>query len=325
MTVIHCHQMGSQMELSLDYIIERYSESTAQSPIDLEMVTTAVFLKDLKDYFQIKCIENDLIFHMDVLTPLPEFVLTDPRRINQIFHNLISNSIRHTIKGGILLKVSYSDLSQLLYFDVIDSGEGIPEKFQPSIFDVFQINSPHKKFGCGLGLPLSRDTARALKGDLKLLRSFPGEGAWFRLEVKNQAAEKAVSPPYLESWKIMLVDDLVDNLRSLEVILKPTKAIIDSTTSPAEAVQNLREKPYDLFLVDLQMPEMDGFETLAAARQAGFKGEIWAVSAYATKSDMVRCHEAGFAEHISKPTLRSDLYDKLIRLRESADANNKAN
>jgi CheY-like chemotaxis protein len=121
----------------------------------------------------------------------------------------------------------------------------------------------------------------------------------------------SVPPPDLSQWKILIVDDLSDNLQLMEIILKPTKAMVESTICPYKAVEKAGKGNYDLILVDLQMPEMDGYDTLRAAKAAGHKGQAWAVSAHAMKTDVIHCLQAGFSEHVSKPIQRNDFYKKL--------------
>lgn len=173
------------MELSLDSIIERYIQP-ASPQFKIEPILTSDFLHDLKETFQKKCAEKGLFFHMDVLSGLPEVFDSDEDRAHQIFNNLLSNSLKHTEKGGILLKVFYSQMNRMMIFDIIDSGGGIDEKIQPNLFDIFQIGAPNFKPGWGFGLPWARNLARGLNGEVRLVRSYPGEGAWFRVEIKDQ-------------------------------------------------------------------------------------------------------------------------------------------
>ncbi len=161
------------MEVSLDYIIERYSQDTHK--VKIEPILTSEFLEDIKEDFKRRCTEEELFFHMDVLSGLPEVFDSDELRIRQIFQNLLENSLKHTDKGGILLKVFYSQMNRMMIFDIIDSGGGIHEKIQPGLFE-----------SGGFGLPMARDLARSLHGELRLVRSYPGEGAWFRVEIKDQ-------------------------------------------------------------------------------------------------------------------------------------------
>jgi signal transduction histidine kinase/CheY-like chemotaxis protein len=299
---------------------------------DIAPIPSLEFAKDLETNFQAKCTEKALVFHLDLLTALPEYFYSDEVRIKQILLNLVSNAIKHTDTGGLILKMSYNEANNLLTFDVVDSGEGISPDLHGEIFELFK--QLHKgKPGTGLGLALSRNLARGLEGDLKLVRSRPGEGTWFRVEIKNQRDKAVVGhtqerhvpekvpAPDLTGWKILIVDDLIDNIRLLEAILRPTKAITDATISAKQAVQKVKSMKYDLILLDLLMPEQDGFKTLDQLREAGHIGEVWAVSAHAMKTDVIDCTQAGFNEHVSKPIPRNEFYQKLKRLTDSKKIN----
>ncbi len=322
--LIHTIQRNSEMLGRLINDILDFSKIEAgQMEFSVGPINCCHFLDEIEVLLKSKCSEKNLLFHKDILTSLPHCFFSDEVRIKQVLMNLICNAVKNTEKGGLVLKVSYSQANSLLYFDVIDSGQGIPLNCQSDIFQTYM--QVHKdKPGSGLGLPLARSLARSLEGDLKLIKSRPGEGSWFRAEIKNQKSfqnhasssqeNDAIplhGPPDLRGWKVLVVDDLIDNIRLLECILKRTEAYVDSTTSSLEAIEKVQFVKYDLILLDLMMPEMDGFETLKKLRAAGFLGPVWAVSAHAMAKDISQCLEAGFAQHISKPLQRLDFYQHL--------------
>ena len=322
--LIHTIQRNSEMLARLISDILDFSKVEAgQMEFAVGSIHCCHFLEEVEILLNKKCSEKNLLFHVDILSQLPQFFYSDEIRIKQVLMNLICNAVKHTESGRIILKVCYSEANSLLYFDLVDSGEGIPLDRQSDIFQVY--TQLHKdKPGSGLGLPLARNLARSLEGDLKLVRSRPGEGSWFRAEIKNQLAFHQegqpthqfrpcppTSHPNLSGWKVLVVDDLIDNVRLLECILKPTQALVDSTTSSIEALEKIKTVNYDLILLDLMMPEMNGFKTLKKFQELGFSGKIWAVSAHAMPKDINHCLESGFAEHISKPIQRMDFYQRL--------------
>ena len=322
--LIHTIQSNSEMLARLINDILDFSKIEAgKMDFNVGLIKTCPFIDELENLFKTKCSEKSLTFRKEILTWLPQYFYSDEVRIKQILMNLVCNSLKYTDKGGVILKLSYNQTNSLLHFDVIDTGEGIPLNLQSNVFQMFK--QLHKdKPGSGLGLSLSRNLARGLEGDLKLVLSKPGGGTWFRAEIKNQmtfqrsqlvpsACSSTVShsPPDMTGWKVLIVDDLIDNIRLLECILRPTKAILDSTTSSKKALQKVQACKYDLVLLDLIMPEMNGFKTLEKLSELHFSGQIWAVSAHAMTKDIKRCLEAGFSQHISKPIQRADFYQKL--------------
>lgn len=325
--LIHTIQQNSEMLSRLIGDILDFSKVEAgQMQFAVGPINCRHFLDEVEILLNKKCTEKNLLFHTDVLSSLPQFFYSDEIRIKQILMNLACNAIKHTESGGIILKVCYSEPNSLLYFDLIDSGEGIPLDRQTDIFQVY--TQLHKDSpGSGLGLPLARNLARSLEGDLKLVRSRPGEGSWFRAEIKNQLAfyQQSLPTPQLRSCptsgkpnlsgcKVLVVDDLIDNVHLLECILKPTQAQVDSTTSSYEALKKIQNNKYDLILLDLMMPEMNGFQTLEKFQEVGFTGKIWAVSAHAMPKDISQCLELGFTQHIAKPIQRMDFYQRLQTL-----------
>ena len=103
--------------------------------------------------------------------------------------------------------------------------------------------------------------------------------------------------------------------------MRPTQALVDSTTSAQEALLKVQAQCYDLILLDLMMPEMDGFKVLDLLKTSGFSGEVWAVSAHALKTQKKECLEAGFSQHISKPIQRKSFYKKLQQLPQTQKVN----
>ncbi len=320
-------QRNSEMLARLINDILDFSKVEAgQMEFAVGSINCCHLLDEIEVLLKAKCTEKNLYYQKDILTSLPQYFYSDEVRIKQVLQNVICNAVKNTDAGGITIKVSYSQAHSLLSFDVIDSGAGIPIGRQADIFQVFK--QLHKdKPGSGLGLPLSRDLARGLKGDLKLVRSQPGEGSWFRAEIKNQIAfhqgdhathaidvARSPCPPNLTGWNVLVVDDLIDNVRLLKCILGPTQASVDMTTSSQQALEKIKTVNYDLILLDLIMPEMNGFKTLEKLREQGFSGKVWAVSAHAMPKDIRHCLDAGFEQHISKPIQRMDFYQRLQTL-----------
>ena len=288
---------------------------------DINEIQTVHFLEEMDTIFNSKCAQKRRPFQIEILTPLPDTFCSDEMRIKQILLNLLCNALKHTEDGPLILKISYDEKLSLFYFEVIDTGGGILAHQQKDIFEKFK--QLHKdKPGSGLGLPLSLNLARGLQGDLILKYSEAHKGSCFQASIKNQQPPVKLGVearchnadalmPCLKGRRLMIVDDLADNIRLLECILGPTEAFIDSTTSVQVALKKFQTSSFDLILLDLIMPEMDGFQALDLFRSAGFTGEVWAVYANAMKTQKKDCLKAGFSQHISKPIQRKGFYKKL--------------
>lgn len=274
--------------------------------------------------------------------PVPEYIETDPIRLRQILINLIGNAIKFTELGGVRVVVRTTqaeDGGVRLAFDVVDSGIGIPPEQLEKIFEPFhQVDSSatRRHGGSGLGLTISRRLARMLGGDITV-RSTVGKGSTFTLTIDPgdllranlifegiTAVQRQLGPlneakaeEIRFSGRILLAEDGPDNQRFFEFILRRAGAevtlvedgqrAVDSALSAAQAGQ-----PFDLILMDMQMPVLDGYEATRRLRAAGYIGPIVALTAHAMEGAAEECLAAGCDDYIAKPV------DRLAFLRKVA-------
>jgi PAS domain S-box-containing protein len=286
-----------------------------------------------------KCIEDA----MDLLTPIaaekyihfyyhidaniPKRLLGDVTSISQVLINLLGNAIKFTDRGEVSVHVSSESLVNgrtKLFFSVSDTGIGIPLDRMHSLFQSFSqvdMSTTRKYGGTGLGLAISKKLVRLMGGTI-WAQSEVGKGSTFTFTIIADAATpeqclqmqetpKDVDLPYEipDHLKLLLAEDNLVNQKVALLMLKKLGLRADVAANGREVLQALVRQDYDVVLMDLQMPEMDGFEAAKAIRKHWKNGlpHIIAVTAHALDGDRKRCIEAGMDDYISKPVRLGDL------------------
>ncbi len=257
---------------------------------------------------------------------IDRIVRTDPLRVRQILVNLIGNALKFTERGSVtvLLRGSIEENELLAEIEVRDTGIGILEEHIKVLFQSFEQgnSSTARRFGgTGLGLAISQRLARLLNGAITV-RSKMNQGSSFTFSfqaplatsyVEETNAGSEIERPIirLEGRRILLVDDSVDNRRLVSMILRRSGAEIevaeDGRTAIAAIVLAGSQREFDVILLDMQMPEMDGYATARELRASGYRGRIVALTGNAAKNDRDRCIEAGCDDYLLKPVVREKL------------------
>ncbi len=253
---------------------------------------------------------------------LPGWVRGDPSRLRQVVLNLLSNALKFTERGGVTVTAGYGDGA--LRIEVRDTGVGIPEAQQEALFDAFiqaDTTDTRRHGGTGLGLTISRRLARLMGGDLTL-ESAPGQGSAFTLTLAAppaaapaaQPAAPAVEP--LGPLAVLVVDDNPVNRLMLRTILGRLGLEPDEVPDGLAGVEACRRRRYDVVLMDLQMPGMDGYQAISAI--AGEHGEarprLVAHSANVIREEIERAVAAGADAHLPKPATPVEIEQTLRRL-----------
>jgi len=285
-------------------------------------------LSAIVDICRVKADEKKLEFVYESSADLPRMVLADERRLRQILLNLVGNAIKFTDAGSVALRVDNrgeDEAGVRLRFDVRDTGVGIRADQVETIFKPFEQvgDAAHRAAGAGLGLPISRQLARAMGGDITV-QSQPGVGSVFRFDVRLPvaASESAVSngPRMPIGYqgprrKVLVIDDVEENRSMLNDLLQSIDfAVFEADNGKAGLTAAVRHRP-DLVLLDSVMPEMDGPETTRQLRQLpAFRSiPIIAVSAGAFKEDAERSLSAGADAFLTKPLRIDELIDEIGR------------
>jgi len=270
-----------------------------------------------------------LVFKAD--DKIPHEVLGDPVRLTQIITNLVNNSIKFTEKGSV--NITAKQLEQTkdhvkVLFQVKDSGIGIPKEKLASVFERFNqgSNDTSRKYGgTGLGLSIVKKLTE-LQGGTISVESTPKKGSTFSVIISYKIA--APSPASgiekgsrvggskkISGLSILLVEDNILNQKLAERVLLGFNFSVDIAANGKIAVGKIKKKQYDLVLMDMQMPEMNGYEATAVIREELHNNiPIIAMTAHAMGSEKEKCLALGMNDYISKPFKADDLYSKIAKI-----------
>lgn len=259
----------------------------------------------------------------------------DPYRLRQVLNNLLSNAIKFTARGTIDVEVSVGDLDEdrrRLRITVRDQGTGIPAEAMDRLFTPFAQGSSEVARtygGTGLGLKVSRDLARLMGGDLTVT-SEPGQGAAFTLDVALPVGTSTASDvaPSIDAHvrprlRILAVDDHEINRRTLALVLQPLAVDLATASDGLLALDLLDRQAFDVVLMDVNMPGIDGNEATRRLRASGGPNAAIPVIGFSagTEADQIAaCHAAGMTDWLAKPLEPHRLYEALHRATEGAPA-----
>jgi signal transduction histidine kinase/CheY-like chemotaxis protein len=280
-----------------------------------------------------------LHFDDEYVGPVPETILTDPTRLRQILVNLLANAGKFTAAGSVRLITRFigAGPQSRLEFDVVDTGVGLSPEEAAKLFQPFtqaDASTTRRFGGTGLGLAISSRLAALLGGQVTLVTSEKGVGSHFRLTVPTgpldgvkmvadphratvltagkRTATPDTAPPMLPGCRILLAEDGPDNQRLIVHFLRKAGArvtVVDDGRQAAELALAVRRQgiPFDVILMDMQMPVMDGYAATACLRSQGYPGPIIALTAHAMAADRDKCLDAGCNDYVAKPIERAEL------------------
>ncbi|MAE45941.1 MAG: hypothetical protein CMJ86_03520 [Planctomycetes bacterium] len=282
-------------------------------------------VEDVQTLMSPRASKKDLSLSIKSIGPIPERIVTDKVRLKQILLNLVSNAIKFTEVGEVTIAMNLGDDSPegdpMLDISVQDTGIGISEECVPLLFQPFlqtNINRDSELGGSGLGLDISRRLARILGGNITV-ETRVGIGSTFTFHhplnlVADLQPEDKIEPDdaqetsstSLESISVLVADDNKDNRRIYELFLKAAGAEVTLAKDGLESVQMYREaqRPFDIIVMDMRMPKMDGYTAAKKLRGMGATIPIIALTAHTMSGDAERCIEAGCSDYIGKPIER---------------------
>jgi signal transduction histidine kinase/CheY-like chemotaxis protein/ABC-type amino acid transport substrate-binding protein len=321
---------GHQLSSLINDILDLSKVESGSLTVNHDKVRLERLLKDIHNVMSIKAEEKAVTFEI-IRQELPEFLVSDGVRMQQILTNLIGNALKFTATGGrVTLAVEADHMSGTIRFAVTDTGIGIAAENHGKVFEPFtqaEADTTKKFGGTGLGLTLSRSLARILGGDLILQRSKLGEGSTFVFSLPLiQSAAVALGAslassqhknaqvqqkPQLEGFRILLAEDTDINALLVQKLLKPYGANVDVVTNGRDAVQQALSGRYGAILMDIRMPVMDGLTATRELRLRGYRLPIIALTANALKEDQDASLAAGCNAHLSKPINRNELIQAL--------------
>ena len=269
-------------------------------------------LSDIRAIMELRSREKSIELSFASKGEVPEFIYSDPLRLRQILVNILGNAVKFTDHGRIALTYEVQD-GQLI-FTIEDSGIGISEDYRHLLFKVFSQaddSFTRKHEGTGLGLALSRQLARLLGGDVILLDKQLSQGCTFVAKIQleksptsraqNSNARTSGVTDRFNGLNVLVVEDVEENRLLLRRILAKRGMAVDTALNGAEGVEKAMQGDFDLVLMDIQMPVMDGYMATQELRRQGYRQPIIALTAHAMKEDRDKCLEMGCNEYLSKP------------------------
>jgi two-component system, sensor histidine kinase len=317
---------GQNLTRILNDILDISKVETGHFEIEKSTFSLSDFLKDLESMMRVKAEKekNQLVFVRQ--GDFRDRVSTDRIRLRQILVNLINNALKFTQNGTVT--VTFWEQNQILNFQIQDTGAGIPLESQERLFQAFyqaEEGSQHAE-GSGLGLVLSKRLAQALGGDVVLKESQVKRGSTFLATIRNEQIEDSRIKPELKPMqgstllingladkKVLVVEDVLDNQMLTKLYLARKGMEVQFAQNGAEGVQKALDQEFDLILMDMQMPVMDGYTATKQLRDKGYQKPIIALTAHAMKEDRERCLQSGCDDYLTKPLDANVLYSVISK------------
>lgn len=303
--------------------------------IERRECTCSELIQDVSAFLKLKCEEKGLGFEIDVRYPIPSRFVTDPLRLKQILYNLVSNAVKFTYEGEVSVVVSFDSGAGDMTFAVKDSGIGISASNLERLFRPFsqaEAATARVYGGTGLGLSISRTLAHLLGGELEVT-SVEGEGSSFALTLHGIDAAELLTAEELEgaggvaenssadlTGSVLLIEDSSDIRAVLSHSLKKRGLTVVEAENGSVGLERAEEGDFTLILSDMQMPVLDGYQTVRALREKGFSGPIVALTGNVMEHDLERVFAVGCDDFIAKPFTRQSLFEILERYIKAEEA-----
>jgi two-component system sensor histidine kinase/response regulator len=288
----------------------------------------AEVLEHVSDLSMQRAQDKDLGLRFDTAPGVPDRLLGDPLRLQQVLMNLVGNALKFTSQGEVVVEVrclSASASRLRLRFEVRDTGIGMSEEERGRLFAPFSqadTSTTRRYGGTGLGLSICKRLIGLMGGEIGV-DSAPGRGSTFFFELPlergfagaaapSRGGRRGAMPPELRGKRVLLVEDNEVNRDMAEEILRAAGLEVDTAVNGIEAVE-LATGGYDAILMDCNMPVMDGFEATRRIRATGSKVPILAMTASVLLGDRELCTAAGMDDHVAKPIDVAELYGKLAK------------
>lgn len=344
---------GEHLLRIVDDILDISKIEAGKLFVELITIDPTQILKEVIECMRVKATARSLSLDVELIGTIPASIQTDPLRLKQILMNLVGNAIKFTERGGVVVRVNLDEQNGgQLRFTVMDTGIGMTSEQLARIFGVFEqadASTTRRFGGSGLGLRISKTLACLLGGDITVCSTL-GKGSTFTVTVSTGGvmrhasigsgvlptrvdASSSPSPPHvdrpLKGVRILLVEDGPDNQRLLAFHLRRAGAELQIVENGKLAIEQLTldntlagplltPSQFDLLLTDMQMPEMDGYETTRLLRQKGWNQPIIALTAHAMNSEMERCLAVGCDAYLPKPIDKDELISTCLKWAKSS-------
>lgn len=324
---------GQHLHQIIDDILDLSKIEANEFSIEKMPTSICQMLTEIESLMGMRARDKGLHFEIVRQYPIPQQIISDQTRLKQILINLCGNAIKFTASGRVSIKTHYEEKNNLFYFDIEDSGIGLSQSQIASLFTPFKqadASTTRQYGGTGLGLYISKQFATILGGDINV-SSLPGLGSRFSVSIdagdisqsqwinSESDIENNIRPlhsaenvPQLKG-KILLAEDNLDNQRLISMHIKKTGADITIVKNGKLAVEHALKQPFDLILMDMQMPVMNGIEAITKLREKNCTTPIAMLTANAMKKDAIQAESAGANIFLTKPINKQAFYEVLIR------------
>jgi signal transduction histidine kinase/CheY-like chemotaxis protein len=310
---------STQLSSLVDELLDLSKIEANKLDLELHSVDLKTLMNDVVATVGVSGRAKGIVIKVDMAADLPKKIESDSMRLRQVLLNLVGNAVKFTDRGTVSVEVSIqkSTPHHQLTFRISDTGIGLTKDQQSKLFTPFTQadGSISRRFGgTGLGLALSQDLAKLLGGSIVLENSEEGVGTTFAFKIPvllqtsqklppadRDSSQQIVPRKEFENKSILIVDDSPDNRVLVEKFLEPTGAKITTAVDGSDAIQKIKESQFDLILMDLQMPVVDGYQAVMRIRKDRNMVPIIALTAHALKEERDRSLAAGFDDYITKP------------------------
>ncbi|MDB4964593.1 MAG: histidine kinase [Myxococcales bacterium] len=341
---------GEHLLSVLNHILDLSKIEAGKLTLERIECSPSQLLNEVASLMRVRATEKKLEFELRYETPIPERIDSDPTRIRQILLNLVTNAVKFTERGKVEIVVRWEETEvggPRLVVDVIDTGIGIDTENLAKLFQPFMQGDPsvtRRYGGTGLGLGICGPLATALGGTISV-ESLPGQGSRFRFSLGLDAipGRRMVSDPseapqgasdeqtalgtvaVALSGSILLAEDGRDNQILIATLLRKRGLAVAVAENGRIAIDMAlatwhASRPFDVILMDMQMPEVDGYAATSHLRSHGYRGAIVALTAHAMVGERERCLTAGCDDYLVKPVDRGALFSTLRKYLDGAHA-----
>ena len=327
------HSSGEHLLSLINDILDLSKVEAGRIELEKTRCSPHKIILETLETLKVKADEKSLSLTYEPGSGLPEFIQGDPVRLRQIVTNLVGNAIKFTEHGGVTVTAQMTAKKQF-EFTVLDTGIGIEQNSLARIFEPFSQadSSVTRKFGgTGLGLAIAKKFAEAMGGSIQV-QSKVGVGTAFAVQIDpgvlngvrridatealqaRTAQTESNVEAKLPDCRILIVDDGKSNRKLLRLFLQRAGAQLVEAENGREAVDRVSEQDFDIILMDMQMPIMDGYTAATTLRQMGYVTPIVALTAHAMKQDEDKCLAAGCSHFLPKPVNSNQLLQLVSEL-----------
>ena len=333
------HRNGEQLLTLINDILDLSKVEAGKMTVDIQPCNVISVVSEVASMMRVRAKQRNTSLAVEYATQMPETITSDQVRLRQALVNLVGNAVKFTEGGNVRIAVAFLPTwradAPAVRVDVIDTGIGIEADKLALLFEPFiqADNSTSRKYGgSGLGLSIAHHIAELLKGELTV-QSTVGQGSTFTLTVPTGKLDgvtmlsavteviqqqrgdysDGLGNKALKGLRLLLAEDGIDNQQLLRHLLGKAGAEVEIADNGKLAVQKAQAGDFDLVLMDVQMPEMDGHQATRVLRKSGFDRPIVALTAHAMNEDRRKSLAAGCNDYLTKPVNRVELIRTIIR------------